>query len=524
MGRQAEMGPTWAPTGVKSRQIAQILDWTGADEKLANDTLSLDFARKHPSENTMLPNIAQASSKPSGQFTSNSKPCLYYFPFAGRGELARLIASVGGLELDEKPTVADKASFGSPGTVPCLSHGALKISQSFAIESYLASVAPNFVNLTEAHRAKDCMLFKIKEDLLQACASILQGCMADERKKITAAQDVAKVCGKWLSTVETMLPVRGFIHGLDYPTAGDLAVLNMATGFMPFGAAYVLGGYDVFAKHKKFASHVDLVAEYPAVRQYLEASSSMLADPFGIRSPDAGANRAPTPDFFGLKVQQTGAGRAMTPSKPSSKSSARERPSVSFRNDDDLAVFLDDLPSARLDMSEEVNWQNSTAESNDGVNQAPDEYDQQNRQVWMCSPGDTTIHWRPTEQSLSRESYNDIIQKNKFTNKQKGTQEKFDVSEAMMKAASLSRQAQLGPDWLPSGLLTRSIAAHASAAVTGEPLGYFPGSSGASSAMSTPRNSRLGTAALTPRPPSCGQAPTRNRHVRKNLQLLGVVR
>merc|ERR1711988_955311 len=97
-----------------------------------------------------------------------SKPCLYYFSLAGRGELIRMIAAVGGLELEDTPVIKDieKASFGSPGTLPCLSHGDLKMAQSFAIEMYIASIAPHFAALTPAQMAIDNMFCKIKGDYL----------------------------------------------------------------------------------------------------------------------------------------------------------------------------------------------------------------------------------------------------------------------------------------------------------------------------------------------------------------------
>merc|ERR1719440_1487569 len=148
-----------------------------------------------------------------------------------------------------------------------------------------------------------------------------------------------------------------------------------------------------------------------------------------------------------------------------------------------------------------------------------DEYEK--RTVWMCEPGSTTVHWRPTEQSLARESYNSIIKRNMYhdTNKSK-VAEKFDVSEAMMRQTSMSRQAQMGPAWTPSGLLCRKIAEN----LTGEPVSFYPGSSRASTPSYTPQTgSRRGSGELTPRPPSCGQAPLRGGRARRNLRALGVV-
>ena len=103
---------------------------------------------------------------------SSSKPHLIYFPIAGRGEISRMIAVAGGLDIkettsgdDRKPYTDNKAAYGSPSGLPLLEHGNLKISQSAAIATYLATLAPQFAGLTSAHRATDNMFLSIKEDM-----------------------------------------------------------------------------------------------------------------------------------------------------------------------------------------------------------------------------------------------------------------------------------------------------------------------------------------------------------------------
>jgi hypothetical protein len=309
-----------------------------------------------------------------------------------------------------------------------------------------------------------------------------------------------------------MLPAYGFVNGLEFPTAADLVVLNIAKGFMPFGAAFMLGGYDLYAKHPKFVAHADLVANYPSVRLYLEASSTMTSDPFGLRMQQPSPQV--TSDFTGASAQIGVTGRATTPLMIS----VYDRPPSSARNDD-VAVSFEDLPSARLDMPvDQFNLENL---------ENPTGNDTRNRTVWMCEPGDTTVHWRPTEQSLARESYNNIIQRNIYKLEGKPT-EKFDVSEAMMKQTSMSRQAQLGSDWTPSGLLCRKIAAAAMDRpyLEAEPVNFYVGSSRASTPLDTPRTgSRRGSGQLMPRPPPCGQGPMPgSSRARRNLRSLGIVR
>merc|ERR1719487_779633 len=70
----------------------------------------------------------------------------------------------------------------------------------------------------------------------------------------------------------------------------DLAVLNIAKAFMPFGAMNLLSGYDPAAKYPQFAAHVERVAQHVSVKAYLDkSSSSMNADPMCFRAKAPGA-------------------------------------------------------------------------------------------------------------------------------------------------------------------------------------------------------------------------------------------
>ena len=66
----------------------------------------------------------------------SDNPMLIYFPFGGRGELSRLTAAAGGVELDEAAEAPEgMASFF--GALPTLKHGEVELCQSQAITSYL---------------------------------------------------------------------------------------------------------------------------------------------------------------------------------------------------------------------------------------------------------------------------------------------------------------------------------------------------------------------------------------------------
>jgi glutathione S-transferase len=212
--------------------------------------------------------LSRSPAPPSG------KPHLIYFPVAGRGELSRLIAAAGGLEIKETNAGAerseyDTAKYGSPSGLPLLEHGNLKISQSAAIECYLADLVPKFAGLTPAQRATDHMLQSIKEDVLAGCAKVIFG----DYKNATT--EIPKQMDRWLPVIEGLLPSEGFILGLGHPTVADLAVLNMARGYMPFGAAYKHGKYDYTLKYPKFKALVERTAATPGVSEYLAKSPSL---------------------------------------------------------------------------------------------------------------------------------------------------------------------------------------------------------------------------------------------------------
>jgi hypothetical protein len=216
------------------------------------------------------------------------RPCLYYFPFAGRGELIRLIAAVGGLQMDEKGELEDCSPFGSPGCLPCFEHGDLQISQSFAVEMYIASITPLFASLTPAQQAIDSHFCKMKEDMLKGFSDLMMeltpDIMSNDRQKETLLRNIELMVDTWYPLVEEKLPMDGFVLGLSTPTVADLAVIIMQKAFMPFGAMCEIGSHNLVAKFPKFAAHVARVAEYPPVKVYLESSTTMTADPFGLQS------------------------------------------------------------------------------------------------------------------------------------------------------------------------------------------------------------------------------------------------
>lgn len=188
---------------------------------------------------------------------SSDELVMVYMPIAGRGELIRLIAAAGGITLNETKDLAageTKSDYVSPSGTPLLKHGDLKLSQSGAIEAYVANIAPKFSGLTVQQRAIDSMYAGIKEEILTNCGKAIF--------TTKSGDDVTKLLDdKWFPLMEANLPADGFINGLAFPTVADLAVLNITTGYMPFGAAMKLAGFDTtLGKYPKVKALVDRTA------------------------------------------------------------------------------------------------------------------------------------------------------------------------------------------------------------------------------------------------------------------------
>merc|ERR1711907_6681 len=217
-----------------------------------------------------------------------SAPALHmtYFPIAGRADTMRLIAAATGLELTESKALDAGAhihEFASPSGLPVLQHGDFKMSQSLACEGYLASLAPGWSELSAQHRATDAMFCSIKEEILLNCAKAVFRTRKESEEQAKA--DINALFDKWGAVLEDRLPEAGFVNGQGFPTAADCAMVNVATGFMPFGAARKYAGGYSMEKFPKFCALVERASQTEGIAKYLAGSPYVNASFFDDLKP-----------------------------------------------------------------------------------------------------------------------------------------------------------------------------------------------------------------------------------------------
>lgn len=205
-----------------------------------------------------------------------------YFPLAARGELPKMLAVLGGVKL----TIAD-VGLGPhkevgpaldpplPATVPILKHGDMTIYESLGIETYICNLSPKFAALTPKQKAIDDMYSNIKEDIMQQIAVWI---FAEDKSKVK--EELTPKLKKMYAICEGLCPEKGFINGLSFPTKGDLAVLLMMKGFIPYGWAFKNTGWEAKDVCPKMVRIAEAVAEFDGIREYLaKPGCTMFADP-----------------------------------------------------------------------------------------------------------------------------------------------------------------------------------------------------------------------------------------------------
>jgi len=211
-----------------------------------------------------------------------SKPVMHYFDISGRGELAKLIAAVGGLEIEVKEYPFDVANpdaeyrkaaveLGMPKCgLPIVIHDELKISQSAAVQNYFASIGPNYPKVSPQQQAVDDMFAGVFEDIMGAGAAVL---LAG-----APPQKCADALDKALPVLSNYIKDDGFINGFEAPTCADLAIFMLVEALVPFGAAIgqIEGGYNWAEKFPKALALSGRVGAHPAVAAWLTNKDCML--------------------------------------------------------------------------------------------------------------------------------------------------------------------------------------------------------------------------------------------------------
>jgi len=231
----------------------------------------------------------------SGKWVSNmAKPNLHYFDVNGRGEVPKLVAAIGGLELDftEYPFVANGASaadklkagnvesehtkaataMGMNGCgLPIVVHGDIKVNQSFAVTNYFANLGPNYPKVTPAQRVIDDMFLGALEDCMGVAAGV-----------ILSGYDgalVPKIMGKVLTHLTKYLPEDGFTHGLNTPSIADVCCLVLTQALIPFNATLGEGAAEFYAGFPKVVAVGERTAAFPAVAAWLTNEYCNLKKP-----------------------------------------------------------------------------------------------------------------------------------------------------------------------------------------------------------------------------------------------------
>lgn len=258
MGIGASVGVKTAVAAASKEELSKVLtDLPGGDKDKLLGALGKDAGAAPPSE----------------------KPTLYYFPIAARGEVTRMIAAIGGVEIENCLTDGsdlDKKSFGSPSSMPLLKHGDLKLSQSHAIVSYMLGIAPKYKDISAACKAKDLQFNAIMDDIMAEGTKPFFG------KDPNAKELVGKTLDKWFTVLEEIVPSKGFVNGLDFPTGADFVLVILMKGYTPYQGLYNIAEADPFAKCPKVKAIADATLAIPEVKAYVEASKSMGNNPFGF--------------------------------------------------------------------------------------------------------------------------------------------------------------------------------------------------------------------------------------------------
>eukprot|EP00908_Phaeocystis_cordata_P020463 Transcript_32122.p2 GENE.Transcript_32122~~Transcript_32122.p2 ORF type:complete len:237 (-),score=85.53 Transcript_32122:34-744(-) len=218
---------------------------------------------------------------------AQAKPVITYFGIAGRGEVARLYALVGGLDITYNTLTTGYKHKTPIGYLPALAHpeaglfpncsfafGCLQ--ESLAVERYVRELAPKFSVLTPQEKAVDDMVAMIKEDLIHVEPGATNASLAPSL--------VTPLYDRYLNVLENdgYVPASGFVNGRAFPSGADLAVLVFLKSGFPFGAALKNAKYDGAARYPKVYALAERTAAYAPIAAYLKTSKTFYSGLDGL--------------------------------------------------------------------------------------------------------------------------------------------------------------------------------------------------------------------------------------------------
>merc|ERR1711907_155824 len=240
--------------------------------------------------------VQPAVSIPPASPAMDSKPQLHYFDVSGRGELSKLIAAVGGVDIEviEYPfeangaSVADKLKAGKMESahtkaatamgmdgcgLPIVVHGDLKFNQSAAVQDYFVGLGQqkNYPKVTPQQKAVDDMFEGALEDMMGLAAGV-----------ILAGGDPANVpvyMAKTLTHLSKYIKPGGFVNGHSTPTKADLVILILTQALIPFGATLGDAAAECYGKFPEAVALGERTAAFPAVAAWLDNEHCNLKKP-----------------------------------------------------------------------------------------------------------------------------------------------------------------------------------------------------------------------------------------------------
>ena len=209
---------------------------------------------------------------------------LHYFPIAGRGELIKLIALVGGLHLNVKQYPLDfsnpNASYKKIATqlgfegfgLPLLEDGEFVINQSGAIQDYLANISPHFPQLTPKEKAIDDIFSFTLEEAISGAAKVVF--------KVEKPETLKPLLIRLLTLLDNYIPETGFVLAKTQPTKADLSLFIIFEAYLPFLAAkeMLVNGddLDLNTLYPKITNLVNKVSLFKPIATYLKSQNCSL--------------------------------------------------------------------------------------------------------------------------------------------------------------------------------------------------------------------------------------------------------